>query len=118
MARHGWSYDASFSINIDDTHASLSFKKNRKPCGVSLTNIRGGDFTSVTIAGGGMDWTRLRGAGATADPSVAEALAAKSPVASAKPAAPKAKGTATAPKAKPAPQTVKTRPKSAVPRSR
>jgi hypothetical protein len=115
MARHGWSYDASFSINIGDNHASLNFTKNRKPCGVSLTNIHGGDFISVTIAGGGMDWARLRGSRATADPTVAETLAAKPSAANAKPDVPARKAAAPLAKAKAAPQTTK-RPANATPK--
>ena len=69
MTRHGWTYDASFS-HFDEKFASLSFKKGQKPCGISLTNIFGGELTSVTIAGGGMDWKKLKGARATADPAL------------------------------------------------
>jgi hypothetical protein len=75
MARHGWSYEASTS-HVDAKIASLSFKKGKSPCGVSLSNVFGGDFISVTIAGGGMNWRQLRGAGAAADPEVSKELAA------------------------------------------
>jgi hypothetical protein len=136
MARHGWSYDASFSINIDNMHTSLNFKKNRKPCGISLTNVHGGDFISVTIAGGGMDWNKLRGARATTDPAVAsfsspsgtgqsESNPATSALENAKSAITAKIGAATAPKvsapkgaapkAKAAPQATK-RPATATPK--
>jgi hypothetical protein len=75
MARHGWTYDAG-SSRVDNKNASLSFKKGRSPAGVSLSNFFGGDYTSVTIAGGGMNWSRLRSARGAADPAVATELAA------------------------------------------
>jgi hypothetical protein len=75
MARHGWTYEAGSSL-VDDKITSLSFKKGRSPCGVSMSNVFGGEYISVTIAGGGMNWSRLRGARAAADPAVAAELAA------------------------------------------
>jgi hypothetical protein len=75
MARRGWAYDAA-SSRVDAKNASLSFKKGRSPAGVSLSNFWGGDYVSVTIAGGGMNWNRLRGARAVADPAVAAEMAA------------------------------------------
>jgi hypothetical protein len=104
MARHGWTYDAG-SSRVDTKNASLSFKKGRSPAGVSLSNFFGGDYTSVTIAGGGMNWTRLRGARAVADPAVDAELAA-------------AKSKAAAPKAKTLPTPANTQPRSTTKRSR
>jgi hypothetical protein len=104
MARHGWTYEASTSL-VDSKIASLSFKKGRSPCGVSLSNVLGGDYTSVTIAGGGMNWKQLRGARAAADPAVAAELAA-------------AKSKTAAPKTKTLPPPANTRPKSIPKRSR
>jgi hypothetical protein len=75
MARHGWTYEAG-SSHVDNKITSLNFKKGRSPCGVSMSNVFGGDYISVTIAGGGMNWSRLRGARADADMAVAAELAA------------------------------------------
>jgi hypothetical protein len=112
MARHGWTYDASFS-RVDDKMASLSFKKGRAPCGISLTNIFGGDLTSVTIAGGGMDWKKLKGARATADQGVL-AFASAPP---GKTASPNVKQYPPATKKTSAPQPTKSQPKTAAKRS-
>jgi hypothetical protein len=103
MGRHGWTYDANFS-RIDDKNASLSFKKGRSPCGISLSNIFDRDITSVTIAGGGMNWTRVRGARAIADPAVAAVANTKNNGARAS--------------AKPAPQPAKAPPSTAPRRTR
>jgi hypothetical protein len=104
MARRGWTYDAA-SSRVDAKNASLSFKKGRSPAGVSLSNFWGGDYVSVTIAGGGMNWSRLRGARAVADPTVAAELAAlKSNASGAKtgqPSVPATRQNKTAPKTQP-----------------
>jgi hypothetical protein len=104
MVRHGWTYDAR-SSRIDGKMASLNFEKNRRPCGISLVNVFGGEFTTVTIAGGGMNWSRLRGARAAADPAVAAELAA-------------AKTKAVAPKSKALPPKSNAQPKTVPNRSR
>ena len=69
MERHGWTYDEDFS-RLDSNRALLSFKKGRAPCGISLSKFSGEAATSVTIAGGGVNWDKLRENGEKTDPAV------------------------------------------------
>ena len=76
MERHGWTFESIGSIVTDST-AALTFKKGKSPCSIALTNAFGGDLTSVTVAGGGVQWQKLRGPKGVADAPLASAPATK-----------------------------------------
>jgi len=78
MERHGWTHHDS---DIDEDSALVSFRKGRAPCSASMHQSSGRRArTSVTIAGGGMNWDKLRAADQPLDPAVGPDPAAPKPV--------------------------------------
>lgn len=67
MERHGWTHH---DTDLDEDHASVSFRKGRAPVSASMHQFEGGIITSVTIAGGGINWQQLRSADQPLDPPV------------------------------------------------